>query len=222
MNQFVQSPSLLAEFGTPIERVERALLALRVGQGVLVVDDEDRENEGDLIYAAESLTSAQMALMIRECSGIVCLCITDELARRLELPPMVVDNSSKNQTAFTVSIEAKEGVSTGVSAADRVTTVRTAIADGARAADLARPGHIFPLKAQPGGVLSRRGHTEGTVDLMKLAGLKPAGVLCELTNEDGSMARLPEIVAFGKRHDMPVLTIEDIVQYRSELLAEAG
>ena len=135
---------------------------------------------------------------------------------------MVVDNSSKNQTAFTVSIEAKEGVSTGVSAADRVTTVRTAIADGARAADLARPGHIVPLKAQPGGVLSRRGHTEGTVDLMKLAGLKPAGVLCELTNEDGSMARLPEIVAFGKRHDMPVLTIEDIVQYRSELLAEAG
>lgn len=222
MNQFVQSPSLLAEFGTPIERVERALLALRAGQGVLVVDDEDRENEGDLIYAAESLTSAQMALMIRECSGIVCLCITDELARRLELPPMVVDNSSKNQTAFTVSIEAKEGVSTGVSAADRVTTVRTAIADGARAADLARPGHIFPLKAQPGGVLSRRGHTEGTVDLMKLAGLKPAGVLCELTNEDGSMARLPEIVAFGKRHDMPVLTIEDIVQYRRELLAEAG
>lgn len=222
MNQFVQSPSLLAEFGTPIERVERALLALRAGQGVLVVDDEDRENEGDLIYAAESLTTVQMALMIRECSGIVCLCITDELARRLELPPMVVDNSSKNQTAFTVSIEAKEGVSTGVSAADRVTTVRTAIADGARAADLARPGHIFPLKAQPGGVLSRRGHTEGTVDLMKLAGLKPAGVLCELTNEDGSMARLPEIVAFGKRHDMPVLTIEDIVQYRSELLAEAG
>ncbi|MHA6963959.1 3,4-dihydroxy-2-butanone-4-phosphate synthase [Zobellella denitrificans] len=222
MNQFVQSPSLLAEFGTPIERVERALLALRAGQGVLVVDDEDRENEGDLIYAAESLTPAQMALLIRECSGIVCLCITDELARRLELPPMVADNSSKNQTAFTVSIEAKEGVSTGVSAADRVTTVRTAIADGARAADLARPGHIFPLKAQPGGVLSRRGHTEGTVDLMKLAGLKPAGVLCELTNEDGSMARLPEIVAFGKRHDMPVLTIEDIVQYRRELLAEAG
>lgn len=222
MNQFVQSPSLLAEFGTPIERVERALLALRAGQGVLVVDDEDRENEGDLIYAAESLTSAQMALMIRECSGIVCLCITDELARRLELPPMVVDNSSKNQTAFTVSIEAKEGVTTGVSAADRVTTVKTAIADGARAADLARPGHIFPLKAQPGGVLSRRGHTEGTVDLMKLAGLKPAGVLCELTNEDGSMARLPEIVAFGKRHHMPVLAIEDIVQYRRELLAEAG
>lgn len=222
MNQSVQSPSLLAEFGTPIERVERALLALQAGLGVLVVDDEDRENEGDLIYAAESLTSAQMALMIRECSGIVCLCITDELARRLELPPMVVDNSSKNQTAFTVSIEAKEGVSTGVSAADRVTTVKAAIADGARAADLARPGHIFPLKAQPGGVLSRRGHTEGTVDLMKLAGLRPAGVLCELTNEDGSMARLPEIVAFGKRHDMPVLTIEDIVQYRRELLAEAG
>lgn len=222
MNQFVQSPSLLAEFGTPIERVERALLALQQGQGVLVVDDEDRENEGDLIYAADSLTPAQMALMIRECSGIVCLCITDELAQRLELPPMVRDNSSKNQTAFTVSIEAKEGVTTGVSATDRVTTVKAAVADDAQATDLAHPGHIFPLRAHPGGVLSRRGHTEGTVDLMKLAELKPAGVLCELTNEDGSMARLQEIVAFGKRHAMPVLTIEDIVQYRREILAKAG
>ncbi|MBL1375811.1 3,4-dihydroxy-2-butanone-4-phosphate synthase [Zobellella iuensis] len=222
MNQSVQNTSLLAAFGNPIERVERALLALQQGQGVLVVDDEDRENEGDLIYAADSLTPTQMALMIRECSGIVCLCVTDELARRLELPPMVSDNSSKNQTAFTVSIEAKEGVTTGVSAGDRVTTVKAAIADGARAADLARPGHVFPLRAQPGGVLSRRGHTEGTVDLMQLAGLRPAGVLCELTNEDGTMARLPEIVAFGKRHAMPVLTIEDIVQYRHALLAKAG
>ncbi|WP_375056428.1 3,4-dihydroxy-2-butanone-4-phosphate synthase [Zobellella sp. DQSA1] len=222
MNQSVQNTSLLAEFGNPIERVERALLALQQGRGVLVVDDEDRENEGDLIYAADSLTPAQMALMIRECSGIVCLCVTDELARRLELPPMVSDNSSKNQTAFTVSIEAKEGVTTGVSASDRVTTVKAAIADGARASDLARPGHVFPLRAQPGGVLSRRGHTEGTVDLMQLAGLRPAGVLCELTNEDGTMARLPEIVAFGKRHAMPVLTIEDIVQYRHAVLAKAG
>lgn len=223
MNQSTtQTPSLLTEFGSPLERVERALEALRAGHGVLVVDDEDRENEGDLIYSAEHLTDAQMALMIRECSGIVCLCLTDEQANLLELPPMVVNNSSKNQTAFTISIEAKEGVTTGVSAADRVTTIKTAIADGAQASDLSHPGHVFPLRAQANGVLSRRGHTEGTVDLMRLAGLKPAGILCELCNEDGTMARLPEIVTFGKKHDMPVLTIEDIVQYRLAQVAKAS
>lgn len=223
MNQSTtQIPSLLTEFGSPIERVERALEALRAGHGVLVVDDEDRENEGDLIYSAEHLTDAQMALMIRECSGIVCLCLTDEQANALELPPMVINNSSKNQTAFTISIEAKKGVTTGVSAADRVTTIKTAIADNAQAADLSHPGHVFPLRAQDGGVLSRRGHTEGTVDLMRLAGLKPAGILCELCNEDGTMARLPEIITFGKKHEMPVLTIEDIVQYRLELMAKAS
>ncbi|EKE71623.1 3,4-dihydroxy-2-butanone-4-phosphate synthase [Gallaecimonas xiamenensis] len=206
--------SLLAEYGTPIERVEAALAALQQGQGVLVVDDEDRENEGDLIYSTDHLTDAQMALMIRECSGIVCLCLTDAQANQLDLPPMVVANNSKNQTAFTVTIEAKEGVTTGVSAADRVTTIKTAVAQGAKPEHLARPGHVFPLRAKAGGVLERRGHTEGTVDLMRLAGLTPAGVLCELTNEDGTMARLPEIIAFGKKHAMPVLTIEDLVQYR--------
>lgn len=206
--------SLLAKYGTPIERVEAALAALQQGQGVLVVDDEDRENEGDLIYSTDHLTDAQMALMIRECSGIVCLCLTDAQANQLDLPPMVVANNSKNQTAFTVTIEAKEGVTTGVSAADRVTTIKTAVAEGAKPEHLARPGHVFPLRAKAGGVLERRGHTEGTVDLMRLAGLTPAGVLCELTNEDGTMARLPEIIAFGKKHAMPVLTIEDLVQYR--------
>lgn len=208
--------SLLAQYGTPVERVEKALEALRTGQGVLVVDDEDRENEGDLIYSAEHLTNEQMALMIRECSGIVCLCMTDERLRFLQLPPMVEDNSSKNGTAFTISIEAREGVSTGVSAADRVQTVKTAIADTAGPDDLSHPGHIFPLRAHQRGVLGRRGHTEGTVDLMKLAGLKPAGILCELTNEDGSMARLPEIVQFAGQHDMIVLSIEDIVTYRQQ------
>lgn len=213
--------SLLSQFGEPRERVEKALAALRAGEGVLVVDDEDRENEGDLIYSAEHLTSKQMALMIRECSGIVCLCMTDEKIRSLRLPPMVATNSSRNQTAFTVSIEARNGVSTGVSAADRVTTVKAATAGNAKPEDLCHPGHVFPLRAQPGGVLTRRGHTEGTVDLMRLAGLQPAGVLCELTNEDGTMSRLPEIVDFANRHGMVVLSIEDIVQYREEVALAA-
>ncbi|ASJ95135.1 MULTISPECIES: 3,4-dihydroxy-2-butanone-4-phosphate synthase [Shewanella] len=214
--------SLLSPFGDAITRVEAALTALRAGQGVLVVDDEDRENEGDLIYSAEHLTNQQMALLIRECSGIVCLCLTDERVKQLDLPPMVQDNSSQYGTAFTVSIEAKVGVTTGVSAADRVTTIKAAIADDAKPSDLARPGHVYPLRAQPGGVLTRRGHTEGTIDLMKLAGLKPAGVLCEVTNVDGTMARLPEIIAFGQQHQMPVLTIEDIVCYRKSLLEKVS
>lgn len=207
--------SLLEKFGTPAQRVENALKALQRGEGVLLVDDEDRENEGDLIYAAESLTVQQMALMIRECSGIVCLCLTPERVEYLELPQMVSENCSKNKTAFTISIEAKEGVTTGVSAADRVTTVKAATNVNSRPEDLSHPGHVFPLRAAPGGVMERRGHTEGTVDLMKLAGLRPAGVLCELTNEDGTMARLPEIVRFADSHRMVVLTIEDLVAYRS-------
>ncbi|WP_172565957.1 3,4-dihydroxy-2-butanone-4-phosphate synthase [Vibrio navarrensis] len=208
--------SLLAEYGDAITRVETALLALQQGRGVLLLDDEDRENEGDIIYSVDHLTTEQMALMIRECSGIVCLCLTEEQANKLELPPMVVNNNSANQTAFTISIEAKHGVTTGVSAQDRVTTIKTAANPQAKADDLARPGHVFPLRARPGGVLARRGHTEGTVDLMQMAGLSPAGVLCELTNPDGSMAKTPEIIAFGKLHHMPVLTIEDMVSYRKQ------
>ncbi|EGQ9316962.1 3,4-dihydroxy-2-butanone-4-phosphate synthase [Vibrio parahaemolyticus] len=208
--------SLLAEFGDPITRVENALIALKEGRGVLLLDDEDRENEGDIIYSVEHLTNEQMALMIRECSGIVCLCLTDAQADKLELPPMVVNNNSANQTAFTVSIEAKVGVTTGVSAADRVTTIKTAANPHAKPEDLARPGHVFPLRACPGGVMTRRGHTEGTIDLMQMAGLQPAGVLCEVTNPDGTMAKAPEIVAFGRLHNMPVLTIEDMVAYRNQ------
>ncbi|GAB2645306.1 3,4-dihydroxy-2-butanone-4-phosphate synthase [Vibrio panuliri] len=214
--------SLLAEFGDPITRVTKAIEALKNGHGVMLLDDEDRENEGDIIYSAEHLTSAQMALMIRECSGIVCLCLTEEHANQLELPPMVENNNSANQTAFTVSIEAKEGVTTGVSAQDRVTTVKTAVAANAKPSDLARPGHVFPLRARAGGVLTRRGHTEGTIDLVTLAGLQPAGLLCELTNPDGTMAKAPEIVAFAKIHDMPVLTIEDIVQYRTQHMQKSA
>jgi 3,4-dihydroxy 2-butanone 4-phosphate synthase len=210
------SQELLVSFGTPLERVEKALAALRAGAGVLVTDDEERENEGDLIFSAESLTAAQMALMIRECSGIVCLCLTPEKVAALNLPMMVAENSSRYQTAFTITIEAAEGVTTGVSAKDRVTTIKAAIADHAQPSDLNSPGHVFPLRARPGGVLERGGHTEATVDLMRLAGLKPCGVLCELTNEDGTMARMPEIISFAKQHSLPVVTVADLVAYRRQ------
>ena len=211
--------SLLDRFGPPHSRIEHALRSLRAGSGVLVVDDADRENEGDLIFPAQSVDTSQMALLIRECSGIVCLCLTDERADALDLPPMVAMNTSRNKTAFTVSIEAAHGVTTGVSAADRVTTVRAAVARNARPEDLHRPGHVFPLRARPGGVLARPGHTEATVDLMRLAGLEPAGVLCELTNPDGSMARGPEIAAFAEAQNLPVLAVADLVRYRQEARA---
>ena len=206
--------SLLSRFGDAPARVENALETLARGNGVLVSDDEQRENEGDLIFAAETLTEAQMAMLIRECSGIVCLCLTGERIRQLDLPLMVEKNSSRYGTAFTVSVEAACGVTTGVSARDRVTTVRAAIADDARPEDLHRPGHVFPLRARPGGVLERPGHTEATVDLMRLAGLRPCGVLCELTNPDGTMARQPEIVAFAELHRFAVCTVSDLVDYR--------
>ena len=214
--------TLLSEFGTPVERVERAIDALRNGRGVMVLDDENRENEGDMIFAAETMTVEQMALTIRHGSGIVCLCLTEERRQQLELPMMVENNSSQFQTAFTVTIEAAEGVTTGVSAADRITTIRAATADNAKPSDLNRPGHVFPLRAQNGGVLSRRGHTEATIDLVSLAGFKPMGVLCELTNDDGTMAHAPEAVAFAKQHAMPVVTIEDLVAYRQAATRQAS
>jgi len=214
--------NLLSQFGDSNERVERALKAVLSGQGVIITDNEERENEGDLIFAAESLTVTQMAMLIRECSGIVCLCLTEEKVHALDLPMMVNNNSSRFQTAFTVSIEAAKGVTTGVSAADRVTTVRAAIAENAKPEDLHRPGHVFPLKARPGGVLEREGHTEATVDLMALAGLKPYGVLCELTNPDGTMSRLPEIVAFAQKHNITVLTVEDLINYRKKIELKVG
>jgi 3,4-dihydroxy 2-butanone 4-phosphate synthase len=214
MRFFTMNQTLLSDFGTPVERVERALEALRNGRGVMVLDDENRENEGDMIFAAETMTVEQMALTIRHGSGIVCLCLTEDRRQQLELPMMVTNNSSQFQTAFTVTIEAAQGVTTGVSASDRLTTIRAAIADNAKPSDLNRPGHVFPLRAQPGGVLSRRGHTEATIDLVAMAGFKPAGVLCELTNDDGSMAHAPEVILFAKQHGMTVLTIEDLVAYR--------
>ncbi len=208
--------SLLSPFGTSEQRVETAIAAFKQGNGVLVLDDESRENEGDLIFPAETITTEQMAKLIRYGSGIVCLCITDELCRQLDLPPMVQDNTSVNKTAFTVTIEAAKGVSTGVSAADRVTTIKAAIADGAKPQDLHRPGHVFPLRAVEGGVLSRRGHTEASVDLAILAGYKPAAIICEITNDDGSMARAPEIIKFAQQFNFPIVTIEDLVSYRQQ------
>ncbi|HGN0178778.1 TPA: 3,4-dihydroxy-2-butanone-4-phosphate synthase [Proteus mirabilis] len=214
--------TLLSEFGSPLERVERALEALRAGKGVMVLDDENRENEGDMVFVAETMTTEQMAMSIRHGSGIVCVCITEERRQQLDLPMMVENNTCHFHTAFTVTIEAAQGVTTGVSAADRLTTVRAAAADNAKPSDLNRPGHVFPLRAQPGGVLTRGGHTEASIDLATLAGFKPVAVLCELTNDDGTMARAPEVVTFAKQHDMPVLTIEDLVAYRLREEKKAG
>ena len=197
-----------------VRRVEAAADALRRGSGILLTDDEDRENEGDLIFPAESITIAQMARLIRCCSGIVCLCITAEKTRKLDLPPMVRHNTNRQGTNFTVSVEAAAGITTGVSAADRIATIRAAIAPHAQPQDLARPGHLFPLVAHAQGVLGRRGHTEGSVDLMRIAGSAPCAVLCELTLPDGSMARRPEVEAFAREYGYPVVSVADIVRYR--------
>jgi 3,4-dihydroxy 2-butanone 4-phosphate synthase len=196
------------------ERVENAISQLKLGKGVLLMDNEDRENEGDLIYPAQSMTISDMAVMIRNCSGIICLCLTNEKADELNLPYMVEENTSLFQTPFTVSIEAKKGVTTGLSASDRIKTIQAACAKNAGPEVLVKPGHIFPLRANSKGVLERNGHTEGSIDLMKLAGLEPQAVLCELMNEDGTMARLHETIDFAQQYGMIVLSIEDIVYYR--------
>jgi 3,4-dihydroxy 2-butanone 4-phosphate synthase len=195
-------------------RIAAALQAMRAGVPVILLDDFDRENEADLIVAAEKLSVETMALMIRECSGIVCLCLSDDKVRALELPPMAPDNGSRYGTPFTVSIEARHGVTTGVSAADRVSTIQAAIARNAQPDDLVRPGHVFPLRATPGGVLARAGHTEGSVDLAKLAGLQPAAVLCELMNPDGTMMRGEQIEQFAEERGFPILTIAELIQWR--------
>lgn len=196
-------------------RIAAALEATRAGIPVILLDDFDRENEADLIVAAEKLSVDTMALMIRECSGIVCLCLSADKVRALDLPPMAADNGSRYGTPFTVSIEAREGVTTGVSAADRVTTIRTAIAPDAKPSDLVRPGHVFPLRANPAGVLGRTGHTEGSVDLAVLAGLQPAAVLCELMNEDGTMMRGAAIERFARERGFPILTIAELIAWRT-------
>ena len=203
-------------------RIAAALEATRAGTPVILLDDFDRENEADLIVAAERLTTETMALMIRECSGIVCLCLSHDAVRTLDLPPMAQDNGSRYGTPFTVSIEARDGVTTGVSAQDRVTTIRAAIADNAQPHDLVRPGHVFPLRANPAGVLGRAGHTEGSVDLAVLSGLRPAAVLCELMNEDGTMMRGEAIEAFARARGFTILTIAELIAWRSRQVQRAA
>lgn len=207
--------NLLETFGsTSEERVENAITALKAGRGILVVDNEDRENEGDLIYAAETVTDAQMAFMIQECSGIVCVCIEEEVAKKMKLPLMVSQNTSTYGTAFTISIDAAEGVTTGVSAPDRVKAIKALINPDAKPEDLVHPGHTFPLIAKKGGVLERDGHTEASVDFARLAGFIPAGILCELCAPDGLMAKLPRVTHFALEHDLTVVSIEDLIAYR--------
>jgi 3,4-dihydroxy 2-butanone 4-phosphate synthase/GTP cyclohydrolase II len=199
---------------TAIDRVERAIAEIRAGKMVILVDDEDRENEGDLVLAAEKVTPEAINFMATHARGLICLAMDGPFIDRLELAPMVRDNQASLGTAFTVSIEARRGVSTGISARDRAVTIKTAIADDARPEDLVSPGHVFPLRARKGGVLVRTGQTEGSVDLARLAGLKPAGVICEIMRDDGEMARMPELEAFGRKHDLLVCSVADMIAYR--------
>ena len=201
---------------TPFDRVERAIEDFRRGKFVVIVDDEDRENEGDLAIAAETVTPAAINFMAREGRGLICLSLTSERCDELELPPMVEENTSPFGTAFTVSIEARGRVTTGISAADRSATVRVAIDPATRPADLLRPGHVFPLRAAPGGVLKRAGQTEASVDLARIAGLNPSAVICEIMNDDGTMARLPDLQKFITRHELNLISVADLIRYRMQ------
>ena len=197
-------------------RLADAIDAYRAGQPVLLLDDSDRENEADIVAAAENLSVDTMVKMIRNGSGIVCFCLTGADVDHLQLEPMVRNNQAVNQTGFTVSIEAAGGITTGVSAADRVTTIQAAMASLDGPSQIVSPGHVFPLRARAGGVLERRGHTEGATELAIIAGMRPAAVLCELMNDDGTMAADDDINAYAERYNMPVLTIEEIARYCSE------
>ncbi|MFQ5465258.1 MAG: bifunctional 3,4-dihydroxy-2-butanone-4-phosphate synthase/GTP cyclohydrolase II [Thermodesulfobacteriota bacterium] len=197
-----------------IKRIEEALKVIRDGGMVILVDDEDRENEGDLCMAAELVTPEAVNFMARHARGLICLTLTAERADALELPHMVNENTSNFRTAFTVSIDAVKGVTTGISASDRAATILTAVSETAGPEDLARPGHIFPLRARKGGVLVRTGQTEGSTDLARLAGLKPAGVICEIMNDDGTMSRMPDLERFAREHGILIVTIADIIEYR--------
>ena len=198
-----------------LNTIREAIDAIAAGKFVVVVDDEDRENEGDLIIAAESVTAEDMAFMVKYTSGVVCCAITNERADALHLPLMVANNTEAMGTAFTISVDVAEGTTTGISASDRSLTCK-ALANGHIAASgFARPGHVFPLRARAGGVLKRAGHTEAAVDLATMAGLAPAGVLCEIVSDDGTMARLPELIEFAQTHDIPIISIADMIRYRN-------
>src|SRR5579862_2494505 len=209
---------------TPFATIEQAIDDIREGRMVVVVDDPDRENEGDLVIAAQFATPEAINFMATHGRGLICLCLTGERATELGLRPMTDHNEAPLGTDFTVSIEAREGVTTGISAADRSRTVQVAIAPGTRPEDLVQPGHVFPLRARPGGVLERMGQTEAAVDLARLAGLNPSGVVCEIMNDDGTMARVPDLVPYCERHGLKMITVADLVEYRRrhEQLVEEG
>jgi 3,4-dihydroxy 2-butanone 4-phosphate synthase/GTP cyclohydrolase II len=200
----------------PFTTIENAIDAIARGEAVVVVDDANRENEGDLIIAAEKTTPETMAFMVRHTSGVICMPLEGTRLDQLQLPMMVAENTTAYRTAFTVSVDAKRGTTTGISAADRATTVHALIDPTTRPEDLARPGHIFPLRYREGGVLKRAGHTEAAVDLARLAGLSPAGVLAEVVNDDGTMSRLPELERFAGRHDLKLISIADLIRYRRQ------
>jgi 3,4-dihydroxy 2-butanone 4-phosphate synthase/GTP cyclohydrolase II len=194
--------------------IDEAIEDLAKGKMVILVDDEDRENEGDLCMAAEKVTPEAINFMARYGRGLICLSLTPEKISELKLPMMTEENTSSFGTAFTVSIEAKKGVTTGISAADRAVTILTAINPDSKPEDLARPGHVFPLRARPGGVLQRAGQTEGSVDLARMAGLYPAGVICEIMSDDGTMARVPELLEFARKHNLKIVTVKDLIRFR--------
>ncbi|AYG69764.1 MULTISPECIES: 3,4-dihydroxy-2-butanone-4-phosphate synthase [unclassified Rhizobium] len=202
-----------------ISKIEDAIAAIARGEIVVVVDDRDRENEGDLVVAAEAVTPQAITFMMNHARGLICVPMEGERLDELDIPLMVPRNTEALKTAFTVSVDYIPGTTTGISAADRAATVQALVRDGARPEEFARPGHIFPLRAHPNGVLSRPGHTEAAVDLARLAGLSPAGVICEVANDDGTMARLPELEAFAERHGLHLVTIEDLIAYRTATAA---
>ncbi|MGO7035921.1 3,4-dihydroxy-2-butanone-4-phosphate synthase [Rhizobium ruizarguesonis] len=196
-----------------IARIEDAISAIASGKMVVVVDDQNRENEGDIVVAADAVTPETIAFMMNHARGLVCIAMEGERLDALDIPLMVPNNTESHKTAFTVSVDYLKGTTTGISAADRAATVRALVDDRAKPAEFARPGHIFPLRANPRGVLGRPGHTEAAVDLARLAGKTPAGVICEVANDDGTMSRLPELTLFAERHNLPLVTIEDLVAY---------
>jgi 3,4-dihydroxy 2-butanone 4-phosphate synthase / GTP cyclohydrolase II len=212
----VKKPLRLAKgrTSTPFATVEEGIEAMRAGRMIVVVDDEDRENEGDLTMAASKVTPEAINFMVKHGRGLVCLAMTPERLDTLDIPREVSDNSSRRETAFCVSIDARHGTTTGISAADRARTIRAAIAKDTRSRDLTRPGHIFPLRARSGGVLVRAGHTEAAVDLARISGLPPAGAICEILNDDGTMARVPELTKFARKHKLLMITIADLIRYR--------
>ena len=198
-----------------LDTIDTAIAQIAIGRPVVVVDDEDRENEGDIIFAAVHATPALLAFTVRYSSGVICAPMDQTRADLLDLPPMTAVNQDRKGTAFTVSVDARDGVSTGISAADRAHTIRLLADPATTAADLTRPGHVFPLRARPGGVLERPGHTEAAVDLARLAGLPPIGVLVEIVNDDGTMARLPDLLGFAARHGLAIVSIADLIAYRT-------